>query len=80
MSYNGEFSKFLLDIFLNMISITAKSSYLKKILIPFFKTFHTLIVHYVIIFVFSIGEQPYREVINFVLYIGLHVVYIVIII
>ena len=30
-------------------------------------------MHYVINFVFSIGEQPYRDVINFVSYI--HVVY-----
>ena len=39
----------------------------------FFKIFDTLIVHYVINFVFSIGKQPYRDVINFVSYI--HVVY-----
>ena len=31
-------------------------------------------MHYVINFVFSIGKQPYRDVINFVSYIGLHVV------
>ena len=30
--------------------------------------FYTLIVQYVIIFVFSIGKQPYRDVINFVSY------------
>ena len=30
---------------------------------------YTLIVHYVINFVFSIGKQPYRDVINFVSYI-----------
>ena len=45
---------------------------------PFFKIFYTLIVHYdnddyVINFVFSIGKQPYRDVINFLSYI--HVVY-----
>ena len=77
MSYDGEFSKFLF-IFLNMVSITAKSTYFKALLFPFFKIFYTLIVHYVINFVFSIGKQPYREVINFVSYI--HVVYIVIMI
>ena len=46
---------------------------LKNILFPFFKIFYTLIVHYVINFVFSIGKQPYRDVINLVSYI--HVVY-----
>ena len=40
----------------------------------FFKIFYTLFVHYVINFVFSIGKQPYTEVINFVSY--RHVVYI----
>ena len=53
------------------LSITAKSNYFKELLFPFFKIFYTLIVHYVINFVFSIGKQPYREV--FVSYI--HVVY-----
>ena len=38
-----------------------------------FKNFYTLIVHFVINFVFSIGKQPYREAINFVSFI--HVVY-----
>ena len=52
-----------------MVSITAKSTYFKELLFPFFKIFYTLIVHYVINFVFSIGKQPYREVINFVSYI-----------
>ena len=75
MSYDGEFSKFLLNILYNMVSITAKSTYFKELLFPFFKIFYTLIVHHVINFVFSIGKQPYREVINFVSYI--HVVYIV---
>ena len=56
------------------LSITAKSTYLKELLFSFFKIFYTLIVHYVINFVFSIGKQPYTEVINFVSY--RHVVYI----
>ena len=60
--------KFLLNIFKNMVSITAKSTYFKELLFPFFKIFYTLIVHNVINFVFSSGNQPYREVINFVLY------------
>ena len=38
---------------------------LKELLFPFFKIFYTLIVHYVVNIVFSIGKQPYREVINF---------------
>ena len=59
-----------------MVSITAKSAYFKELLFPFFKIFYTLIAHYVINFVFSIGKQPYREVFNFVSYI--HVVYIVV--
>ena len=46
----------------------AKSTYFKELLFPFFKIFYTLIVHYVINFVFSIGKQPYRDVINFVSY------------
>ena len=50
-----------------------RSTYFKELLFPFFKIFYTLIVHYVINFVFSIGMQPYRDVINFVSYI--HVVY-----
>ena len=56
------------------LTITAKSTYFKELLFPFFKIFYTLIVHYVINFVFSIGKQPYTEVINFVSY--RHVVYI----
>ena len=56
-----------------MVRSTAKSTYFKELLFPFFKIFCTLIVHYVINFVFSIGKQPYRDVINFVSYI--HVVY-----
>ena len=50
------------------LSIIAKSTYFKELLFPFFKIFYTLIVHYVINFVFSIGKQPYKEVIYFVLY------------
>ena len=46
----------------------AKSTYIKELLFPFFKIFYTLIVHYVINFMFSIGKQPYRDVINFVSY------------
>ena len=56
-----------------MVGSTAKSTYFKELLFPFFKIFYTLNVHYAINFVFSIGKQPYREVINFVSYI--HVVY-----
>ena len=61
-----------------MVRSTAKSTYFKELLFPFFKIFYTLIVHYdnddyVINFVFSIGKQPYRDVINFLSYI--HVVY-----
>ena len=52
-----------------MVRSTAKSTYFKELLFPFFKIFYILIVHYVIIFVFSIGKQPYRDVINFVSYI-----------
>ena len=55
-----------------MVRSTVKSTYFKELLFPFFKIFYTLIVHYVINFVFSIGKQPYRDVINFVSYI--HVV------
>ena len=60
------------------LSITAKSTYFRELLFPFFKIFYTLIVavHYVINFVFSIGKQPYKEVIYFVSYIHVHVVYI----
>ena len=56
-----------------MVRSTAKSTYFKELLFPFFKIFYTLIVHYVINFVFSIGKQLYRDVINFVSYI--HVVF-----
>ena len=56
-----------------MVRSTAKSTYFKELMFLFFKTFYTLIVHYVINFVFSIGKQPYRDVFNFVSYI--HVVY-----
>ena len=56
-----------------MVRSTAKSTYFKELLFSFFKIFYTLNVHYVINFVFSIGKQPYRDVINFVSYI--HVVY-----
>ena len=56
-----------------MVRSTAKSIYFKEFLFPFFKIFFTLIVHYVINFVFSIGKQPNRDVINFVPYI--HVVF-----
>ena len=50
----------------------------KKILFSLFKIFYTLIMQYVINLVFSIEKQPCREAINFVSYI--HVEYIVIII
>ena len=43
-----------------------KSTYFKELLFPFIKIFYTLIVHYVINFVFSIGKQSYRDVINFI--------------
>ena len=56
-----------------MVRSTAKSTYFKELLFPFLKIFYILIVHYVINFVFSIGKQPYRDVINFVSY--THVVY-----
>ena len=56
-----------------MVRSIAKLTYFKELLFPFFKIFWTLIVHYVINFVFSIGKQPYRDVINFVSYI--HVLY-----
>ena len=57
----------------HMVSITAKSTYFKELLFALFKIFYTLIIHYVINFVFSIGKQRYREAINFVSY--MHVVY-----
>ena len=57
-----------------MVRSTVKSTYFKELLFPFFKIFYTLIVHYVINFVFSIGKQLYNtDIINFVSYI--HVVY-----
>ena len=48
---------------------TAKSTYVKELLFPFFKILYTLIVHYVSNFVFSIGKQPEGDVINLVSYI-----------
>ena len=56
-----------------MVRSTAKSIYFKELLFSFFKIFYTLNVHYVINFLFSVGKQPYGDVINFVSYI--HVVY-----
>ena len=56
-----------------MVTSTAKSTYFEELLFLFFKIFYTLFVHNVINFVFSIGKQPYRQVIYFVSYI--HVVY-----
>ena len=53
MSYDVEFSKFLLNILSNMVRSSAKSTYFRELLFPFFKIFYTLIVHYVINFVFS---------------------------
>ena len=61
-----------------MVSITAKSTHFEELLFPLVKIFYTLIMHYVINFVFSIVKQPYREAINLVSYI--HVVYIFIMI
>ena len=52
-----------------MVRSTAISTYFKELQFPFLKIFYTLIVHYVINFVFSIGKQPYKYVINFALYI-----------
>ena len=54
-----------------MVRSTAKSTYFKELLFPFFKIFYTLIVHHVINFVFSIGKQPYRDAIHAYI----HVVY-----
>ena len=45
-----------------MVRTTAKSTYFKELMFSFFQIFYTLIVHYVINFVLSIGKQPYREV------------------
>ena len=56
-----------------MVKSTAKSYFFKELLFTFFKIFYTLIVHYVINVVFSIGKQPYRDVINFVSYIHVRV-------
>ena len=57
-----------------MVRSTTKSTYSKELYcFHFFLIFYTLIVHYVVNFVFSIGKQPYRDVINFLSYI--HVVY-----
>ena len=61
------------SFYLTFFKIWYQSTYINELLFPFFKIFSTLIVHYVINFVFSIGKQPYRDVINFVSYI--HVVY-----
>ena len=72
MPYDSEFSKLLLNILQNMVSITAKSTYFKELLFSFFKIFYTLIVHYVINFVFSKLKRNYIVAINFVSYI--HVV------
>ena len=60
-----------------MVRSIAKSTYFKELLFPYFKIFYTLIVHYdnddyVINFVFSIGKQPYRDVINFLSYIHVY--------
>ena len=74
MWYDVEFSKFSLNILYNMVRSAAKSTYFKELLFPFCKIFYTLIVHYVINFVFSIRKQPYRDVINFVSYMYIHVV------
>ena len=57
MSYDVEFSKFLLNILYNMVRSTAKSTYFKELQFPFFTIFYTLIVHYVNNFVFSIGSN-----------------------
>ena len=61
MTYDSEFSKLLLNILQNLVSITAKSTYFKKLLFLFLKIFDTLIVHYVINFVFSKLESNYIE-------------------
>ena len=68
------FPSFYLTFFkLNMVRSTPNLLILKNYCFHFSKNFYTLIVHYVINFVFSIGKQPYRDVINFVSY--THVVY-----
>ena len=53
-----------------MVSNTAKSTYFKELLFPLYKIFYALNMHYVINFVFFVGNQPYRETINFVSYIA----------
>ena len=45
MSYDVEFSKFLLNILKFIVRSTAKSTYYKELLFLFFKIFYTLIVH-----------------------------------
>ena len=62
----------------SITAITAKTTYFQELLFPLFKIFYTLIMHYLFNFVFSLGKQPYREKNNFVSYI--HLVYIVIMI
>ena len=61
MPYDSEFSKHLLNILQNMVSLTAKPTCFKELLFPFFKIFYTLIEHYVINFVFSKLESNYIE-------------------
>ena len=61
MTYDSEFSKLLLNILQNLVNITAKSTYFKELLFLFFKIFDTLIVHYVINFVFSKLESNYID-------------------
>ena len=78
MPYDSEFSKFSLNILKNMASITVKSTYFKELLFSLFKIYNTLIMHYVLNFVFSSGKQPYREAIHIVS--DTHAVYIVIMI
>ena len=62
------FTSFYLTLYGKYGKHYAKSNYFKELLFPLFKIFYTLIVHYVINFVFSIGKQPYREVVNYVSY------------
>ena len=45
MPYDSEYSKHLLNILQNMVSITAKPTCFKELLFPFFKILYTLIVH-----------------------------------
>ena len=58
----------------NMVNITAKSTIFQELPFPLFKIFYTLILHYVVNFVFSTGKQLYREAINFVSYMYIHLV------